>query len=611
MSSSVQLHLLTSTSNPYGLRDDVTVLEKMWKKLAETLRITLARPKVLDIREPLSACDIQIHLEIPLYGAIPWAHVNLMWVNPEHWHTEYEGYLHAFDGFLFRDPEAAERFRVDWRQRGFVEAAESIVVLPWCSSWNGASSITHVTPRIMEFVCLVGGSLHKARYVAEVVKAWREGDPPLSVYVAQKEVAQVIRNAVPANAPIQVLARELSVENQQELLWRYRGHLVVSQAESFGYAAAHSETRGGYTLMNALPTFLYQYAGGPQEGVAWLSNTLRDEPLASPAESLHDKLLASPAESLRDELEAAFRKFQAFTFKDEEARCRRADDRVALALLSFQERMKAAIRQAAERRPKKGIRHLPPILEQKDCPPITVITPTFQRKRLMEIAYHNLLSTDYPHRQMEWIVVEDNDKSPHVMKESLASFQQKVPDLTIRYVTLDGRRTIGEKRNKGVEMATHDIVLFMDDDDHYPSTSFRRRVAWLTKGSVRGQRPRVACCTTLALYDLKRGVSAVNVPPYDLPLSQRVSEATLTFYKAFWNDRAFPEVSVAEGEAWLAGREQDVVEIPPQQIIVAFTHGANQSSRRLPPSDHPPSCFWNFPKEYLVFIHGLVGVDVA
>lgn len=280
------------------------------------------------------------------------------------------------------------------------------------------------------------------------------------------------------------------------------------------------------------------------------------------------------------------------------------------------------------RRPSRGVRHLPPVLERADCPPVSIVTPTFQRKKLMEIAFHNLLMTDYPQEKMEWIVVEDapslrdgalttssspkaNEISSHVMRRALEEFQAKVPKLRIRYIPLEGRRSVGEKRNIGVETASHEWILFMDDDDHYPATSFRRRMAWLMKGVAGGRSARVACCTTIALYDLKRGVSAVNVPPMGLPLSQRISEATLTFHRSVWQERPFPEVSIAEGEGWLTGRESEVIELPPQQIIVAFTHGGNQSSRRLPPSDQPAACFWGFPKEYLVFIHGLVGVEIA
>lgn len=282
-------------------------------------------------------------------------------------------------------------------------------------------------------------------------------------------------------------------------------------------------------------------------------------------------------------------------------------------------------------RPSHGVRHLPPVLSVAECPSITIITPTFQRKRLMEIAYHNLLATDYPRERIEWIVVEDfatppmpsatvpapapavEDASPserHPLRDSLDAFQKKVPELRIRYLPVEGRRSIGEKRNIGVAAASHEWILFMDDDDHYPVTSFRRRLAWLMKGTIQGRSRRVVACTTIAMYDLIRGTSAVNVPPGDLPLSQRISEATLAFHRSVWQERAFPEVSVAEGEGWLSGREGEVLEIPPQQIIVAFSHHGNKSSRRLPPAG-PVGCFWGFPKEYLVFIHGLVGVDVS
>jgi glycosyltransferase involved in cell wall biosynthesis len=265
-----------------------------------------------------------------------------------------------------------------------------------------------------------------------------------------------------------------------------------------------------------------------------------------------------------------------------------------------------------DRRPKSGNVHCPPILSVDMCPPISIITPTYNRGNLIKIAFHNLLSTDYPHDKIEWVVVEDNEKKDKMYSEDIINFQIQVPQIKIKYIPIEGRMTIGEKRNIGIENASNDIILFMDDDDHYPSTSFRRRVAWLTKGAKCGQvgKATIACCTTLALYDLKTGISAVNVPPFDIPLAQRISEATLTFYKSAWIDRPFSSVSIAEGEEWIKGREDQVIEIPPQQIIVAFSHGNNKSSRRIPPSENPPGCFWGFPKEYLIFIHKLAGVDI-
>ena len=258
-------------------------------------------------------------------------------------------------------------------------------------------------------------------------------------------------------------------------------------------------------------------------------------------------------------------------------------------------------------KPKHGNHICPPILTIDDCPPISIITPTFNRRKLLQIACHNMLVTDYPMDRMEWIIIEDAEKQEDMASDVIVNFQVNNPLLKVKYIPLSGRHTIGHKRNIGVENATADIILFMDDDDHYPTTSFRRRVAWLTKNSRRSIS--IVCCTTIALYDLRTGQSAVNVPPFSIPLSRRVSEATFTFHKSVWNARKFEDKSVSEGEEWISGREYQVAEIPPQQIIVAFNHQENQS-RRTVPADAPVGCFWGFPKEYLQFIHGLVGIDV-
>jgi glycosyltransferase involved in cell wall biosynthesis len=187
---------------------------------------------------------------------------------------------------------------------------------------------------------------------------------------------------------------------------------------------------------------------------------------------------------------------------------------------------------------------------------------------------------------------------------------EKSAPLKVVYVPLQKRETVAEKRNLGVQRASNDIILMMDDDDHYPETSFRRRVAWLT---LHSWKPKVVGCTTIACYDLIRGISAVNSPPAGIPLGQRVSEATLTFYKSWWNEVKFdPEIQVGEGESFIKGHESEFLEIPPQQIIVAFTHSKNTSHRRIPSADDvKPGCFWGFPPQFLQFIHGLAGIKVV
>jgi len=260
---------------------------------------------------------------------------------------------------------------------------------------------------------------------------------------------------------------------------------------------------------------------------------------------------------------------------------------------------------------KKGIKRLPPVLERNDCPSISVVTLIYNRRKFFDLAKHNMLLTDYPKDKIQWVIVDDSDNPEEQASDKIIQTQNSFNGMDIKYVPLLKKTPVSQKRNIGVENCDNDIVLFMDDDDHYPETSFRRRVAWLTKHPL--LKPRAVTCTTIACYDLITGVSAVNCPPFDIPLGQRVSEATLTFYKDWFVTQKFEKnIQVGEGESLVKCRENEVLEIPPQQIIVAFSHGKNTSSRRIPSADGvEPSCFWGFPKEYLQFIHALAGVNVV
>ena len=136
--------------------------------------------------------------------------------------------------------------------------------------------------------------------------------------------------------------------------------------------------------------------------------------------------------------------------------------------------------------------------------------------------------SDYPKDKIEWIVVEDSDDPNEDASDRVVQVGMQSAPLQLIYCPIGNKTPIAEKRNMGVARASNNIILFMDDDDHYPETSFRRRVAWLTKHPW---QPRAVACTTIACYDLLRGVSAVNTPPLSLGFSKRISEATLAFYK--------------------------------------------------------------------------------
>ncbi len=601
MAPPLTLNIIYNKANTYGLNDDVQVIERILRKLQDSIGHPIGKARTVDMREPLVHSDINIHLEIPIFAAIPWAHTNIILVNPEQWSYAYDAYAHSFDALLFRDTTSAEKFRADFTKKGL--STDNIYVVPWAAAWE-VKDIKggYGKNGDLGFVSFVAGSTSKYEYLKKLLPHWRDADPALTVYTTRNDFAEDLKKAV-SSTNVTVKCQDLDLDSRYRIMTLYRGHLVCSQGEAFGYAAANAEVSGAFTIMNYLPVFEHDYKN--PTGIAWLSNVYQESEKVRYSN-------ASPATMARGELDAAFDMFRKADFDEiRKIRQESAAERFSSSCTAFLTMLKQLHTLIKERRPTKGNYLCPPVLHPQDCPPISIITPTYNRQKLIDIAFHNLLVTDYPKDKIEWIVIEDNEKTPHLAAEKIISFQIQVPDVKIKYMPIEGRMSIGEKRNHAIENASNDIILFMDDDDHYPETSFRRRVAWLTKGTKRGQvGANIACCTTLALYDLKRGISAVNVPPYDIPFAQRISEATLTFKKSAWLERKFTDVSIAEGEDWISGRENQVIEIPPQQIIVAFSHGNNQSSRRIPPTDQKPACFWGFPKEYLVFIHGLVDVEI-
>lgn len=598
MSLSLSINLLYHTANSFGLAKDALVIEQLLHELSKKGIIQgtiFSKPRRLDPRQPHQFADLQIHLEVPVYSAMSWSFTNVLFVNLDQWSLSYDPYVSSFDALIFRDSSSASLFREQYQGKEL----PPLFILPWCLP---TKEIEYCGTDVSNgFISFVGGSSHKAEYMKEVAGSWPDGDLPLTIYTTREDEASAIRKVMKKNVTVHVA--NLSDAEQKKLALQYAGHVVCSQGEGYGYAAAEAERMGAFTIMNQLPVFEFYYAS-QDASVAWISNRY---------EVKKGTRLAFSTENLEKELECAINQFKSVSWETVH------QERSASFLSRVDRLMEEAVplfhsiaEQIKERKPKKGLTHVPPLLDPLDCPPISIITPTYNRRKMLDIAFHNMILTDYPRSKMEWIIIEDHENSAEMASDKIIKFQATVPEIQIKYIPIQGRMSIGEKRNIAVDQASHEIILFMDDDDHYPETSFRRRVGWLLKGMKKGVAglARICCCTMIALYDLRSGISAVNVPPYELPLSQRISEATLTFYKSAWVERPFPKVSIAEGEEWIAGREEQVIEIPPQQIIVAFSHSANQSSRRIPPQDQKPSCFWGFPKEYLFFIHSLAGVQV-
>jgi glycosyltransferase involved in cell wall biosynthesis len=167
----------------------------------------------------------------------------------------------------------------------------------------------------------------------------------------------------------------------------------------------------------------------------------------------------------------------------------------------------------------------------------------------------------------------------------------------VKYVLSDDPMTIGAKRNLGIESASHDVLVMMDDDDVYPNNSVLTRVAFMKSAPEK----QAVFCTTIPCYDIHEKKSFMNVPPNTLAMSERVSEATLCFTRDFWSQRKFPDQQIAEGGAFIRDREYMCREVSPQDVIVSLVHSKNTSSRKAPAGE-ANGCHYGFSDELFTLV---------
>ena len=571
----LEVTIIYNKSNSFGLANDA-------KLLSRTLS-GVARVRISDPLEPPVSSDVNIHLELPIYSFVPWANTNILVVNPEHYVSKaYNPYLKQFDCVITK-----EDLKI-----------EGVHILPWTIE---SFDKIKVKP-VKEFLYLLGGSKHKRSFAKRIISNWKPSYPKLTIYSVEP------LDLVEPKENIEYVVKDLTIEEIYKLQQSYEGHICCSDSEGFGYSAAEAEYVGAFMILNTLSVYQQDYKDSKQ--VVWVQSTMEKNNPVCPYGSY---VVDTP--NIEEDLDNAILQFQVYkknVLPNTELRNKVSQHAVSQSENTefkqdyFRKTFLQLFDSVVSKNPKPK---LPPVLEPKDCPPISIVTLLYNRRRFFELACHNIMISDYPKDKIEWIIVDDSDDPNEQNSDVIMAAAKTSAPLTMVYVPLAKKTPVSEKRNVGVKKASADVILMMDDDDNYPETSFRRRVAWLTKHPW---NPKAVSATTIACYDLLKGISAVNSPPLGLSLSQRISEATLTFYRSWWEQKGFPsDIIVGEGEGFLTGREGDVLEIPPQQIIVAFSHGKNVSSRRIPSNDDvAPGCFWGFPKEYLEFIHGLAGVKV-
>jgi glycosyltransferase involved in cell wall biosynthesis len=213
--------------------------------------------------------------------------------------------------------------------------------------------------------------------------------------------------------------------------------------------------------------------------------------------------------------------------------------------------------------------YLPVLADTNYYPTVSVVTPTYNRGHIFDIAVFNWNNFSYPTNKIEWIILDDSPE------ESRALMRKKLPmDSRVKYYTTKRIDCIGRKRNKVNSLAKGDIIVHMDDDDYYPPDSIINRVSsLLTYDKQCVGSHQVSCINVLDDTSFK-----TSGGPKDNTVV--TAEASLAYYRSFWEMGKFDEnCTHEECKLFLRDRVKEYIDLDGAFTMIAITHSTNMSDR--------------------------------
>ena len=562
----MKVNIVWHSQKQTGISQDVGILRgilmAMFDKEIEIFSVNHAMPECKD-------ADYNIFVEVINPSLFSYARKNIWIPNPEWTYKAWVPYLNMVDEIWCKTQEAVSIFAP--------LTPTPIRYIGWTSIdkvWNPDKTRKNYYKAIVP----VGKNLYRhpkpllQAYLRFLEKYPSEYSKLPTLYIVYDP--NVIQVTVPTELNDKVILKGevLRESAYDELLSECGVCMCFSLAEGFCHAVNEAMSAGCNLILSPIQPFKQDLAGEDQNGVFY-AKPLETVPQPDKLGVFVDSDVNSIVEQLKEYIDT--------DFKDRKKGSLHIRELYETRHKKWVEGMKSVLAESMPK-PDEPYSLKSTLPKEEDLPDVSIVTITKDRRVFMPLAKYSYMIQSYPEEKLEWIIVDDGEDP---IEDTLIG----VPNVV--YVRCESGLTISQKRNLGVEKAMYDVICFMDDDDVYPNNSVLQRVAMLLK------QPTKECgfCTTIPCYDITQFSSFMNVPPRQLPMSERVSEASLVFTRKFWSEGKFvDDVQIGEGDAFVRGREHMCREISPQEVIVSLIHPKNTSSRRSPKFEEPNGCHYGF-----------------
>jgi len=192
---------------------------------------------------------------------------------------------------------------------------------------------------------------------------------------------------------------------------------------------------------------------------------------------------------------------------------------------------------------------------------VTIIIPTYNRKKFEKLIEYNINCQDYSNI-VEVIIADDGDK------EEYLELNIKYP---IKYIVCS-RMNIGKKRNLLASYCKTKFIAHMDTDDIYFSTYISHSIDVLNKKN----------CNAVGTADMFFMFTDNNLfGGMRNPFLSMANEATLIYKKSFWEELGFSEQQSSEGIQFLVGRHWEIAHSDISKVMLCLCHSSNTVNKEI------------------------------
>jgi len=201
-------------------------------------------------------------------------------------------------------------------------------------------------------------------------------------------------------------------------------------------------------------------------------------------------------------------------------------------------------------------------------PFVSVLTPTYNRRRFIPYLIQQFKAQEYPQERMEWIILDDGtDKVGDIFEASGLK--------NVKYHSADSKMNIGLKRNMLNDMAKGDIMVCMDDDDYYPPSRVSHVVFKLSTN------PSFKICGSSELYMYYTDNATIyRIGPYN---QNHATNGTMAYRRSYIENKAHrydETVTHAEETSFLNSYKEPMIQLDPLKVMLVMSHSENTFDKK-------------------------------